>query len=631
MIKTVLILVALSFVAWGGYRMREERLTRVATVNGESITAEEFNSAYRNLMEQLQQSFGNNLNEEMIRMLKVDRQALERLINQTILLQQARKLGIRVSESELAETIRKMPAFQKAGLFDPQRYRTMLSGAKLNPESFEALQKESMLIQKLNEFITASVKVSEAEALEWYRWQNAAVNIEFVHFNPEKYDGIEVAQEEVKKYFEKNQSAYKTEPKVKARYLVFAPGDSLPDVRITAEEVNDYYTANPEEFKTPKTVEARHVLIRVGPDASEEEVESARKRASDVTKLAREGKDFAELAKTYSEDPAKETGGYLGTFERNAMVEPFAAKAFSMKPAEISDPVRTQFGWHVIKVEKVNEASTIPENTAKEKIRKKLTEDKAKSLAYENAEKIYETIFDGDDLKKISEERNLSLKETDFFGKQGPEGIENRAAFAETAFKLSEMQISEIQDFGKGFYILQVVERVPEKIPEFESVQDVVRADLIREKQREKASAEAAEFIGLLKKGTPLAEAAGKNGLKTETTGFFKRNESIPNLGYEPEIASSAFNLSKAEKVSEKPIQGGNGFYAIRLQERKEPGTESFQKEKTKITESLLQLKQQKAFNAWLANARKDSEITVEKGLLREDGSGEDQGDRPIQ
>lgn len=620
MIKSVLIVVALSFVAWGGYRMREQRLIRVASVNGDPVTIDEYKQTYRNLIDQLQQNFGNRLNDEMIKMLRVDRQALDRLIDQKLLLQEAGKLNMQVSEQELSDMIRQMPVFQQAGTFDPRRYQMVLNSARLDPETFETLQKESMLIQKLTAFITGTVKVSEAEATEWYKWQNASAAIDYVVFDPDRYQDITVSDEEIQKYYDDHKASYKTESKIKTRYLFFDPESFLPDVQIPKEEINDYYETNPGEFKTPKTVEARHILIKLTPDAAEDAVESAKERALNVARRAREGNDFAELAKKYSEGPTRDSGGYLGTFERNAMVKPFADKAFSMTSGEISDPVRTEFGWHVIKVEKVNEASTLPPDTAKEEIRKKLTEEKARFLAYEKAETVYETIFDGDDLAQVAANRNLTLKTTAYFARQqGPEDVGNRSKFAEVAFALSDMQISEIQDFENGYYIIQMVDKIPEQIPELKAVEAAVRVDVTREKQTQKALAEATAFLDAVKSGKSFSDQCRRYDVKLESTDFFKRNEPIPDIGYEPDITTAVFRLSEKQPLPDAAVKGSKGYFVITLKQRKEPEIDVFNKEKTGITDYLVQMKRQKAFRSWLADVRNSSEITVEKGLFREE------------
>ncbi len=156
-------------------------------------------------------------------------------------------------------------------------------------------------------------------------------------------------------------------------------------------------------------------------DATPEQVDSARQKAADIHAKAVAGEDFAELAKTYSEGPTKDKGGYLGTFERDRMVKPFADKAFAMSAGEISEPVRTRFGWHVIKVEQVNPASTATRQEAEPEIRKKLTERKAKTVAYDVAENLLDRFYDADDLLELAEEPDVRVATTSFFTRtQGP-------------------------------------------------------------------------------------------------------------------------------------------------------------------------------------------------------------------
>jgi len=357
-IKFLLGAIVIVFVFWGVGSFREKAGGRVATVNGEVITAEEYRKAYNDLIEQLRQNFGGNLNEDMIKVLQVNKQALDRIIDKKLLLSEATLLNFRVSEKELASAIRNIGAFQNAGVFNSRLYQNVLNINSLTPEEFETIQRESMIMAKLKSFVTDGVKVSDPEIREWYYWSNTSTNIDFVLFDPDTYKDITLSPEEIKTYFDESKSSYKTDPLIKARYLHFNPEVYAAGVEIADDEIKTYYAENPEEFKTPETVEARHILRTVGQDASPEDVEKARSKTLEIMKMAKAGKDFAELAKRFSQGPTQSKGGYLGTFEREKMVKPFSDKAFSMKAGEISEPVRTPFGWHIIKIEKVNKGGT---------------------------------------------------------------------------------------------------------------------------------------------------------------------------------------------------------------------------------------------------------------------------------
>jgi peptidyl-prolyl cis-trans isomerase D len=533
------------------------------------------------------------------------------------LLQEAVKLNFRVSDDELAAAIREIKAFQTSGVFDKRLYRSILNRYGLTPEQFEVNQKGFMLIEKLRSFLLGNIKVSDGEVMEWFKWENASVNIDYILFEPGGYKDINPSAEEIKTFFVDHKESYKTEPMIKVQFLCFDPDDYRAKAHISDKRIQDYYEAHQGEFKTDKTVEARHILIKVDKDAGQEAVEKAKNKALDILQMARENKDFAELARQYSECPSKDQGGHLGAFKKEAMVKPFADKAFSMKAGEISQPVRTSFGWHIIKVEKINEGSIVSIDEAKKGIRKKLIDEETKTLAYEEAESVFDTIFEGDDLIKASNERNLKLQTTDFFTIKGPDkGIKNHKKFASAAFNLSAMEISDIQDLGDGYYILQVIEKNPGEIPGLKDVEEKVRAALIKEKQDEKANTDANEFLSGLKKGKLMSAQIAKCDLKLNSTGFFKRNEPVPDIGLERGIIEAAFKLSNKIKLPEKIIKGGKGYYVISFKERKEAAPEGFVKEKANIKEGLLRQKRIKTFDEWLTQIRNKSNISIEKDFL---------------
>ena len=617
LIKVLLGAIVIVFIFWGVGSFRAQRGGRVALVNGDQITLDDYREAYNNLIEQLRERFGNNLNEDMIKMLQVKKQALNQLIDKKLLVQEARRFKFRISDKELADTIMEIGAFQRAGVFDNRLYQNVLGRLRMTPEEFEIAQRGAMLIERLKVLITSSAKVSDQEVREWFNWANALVNIDFVRFDPDKYKDIKASIEEIKAFFEKYKENYKTDAMVKVRYLHFDPDRYRSKVSISDEELQDYFDENQEEYNTPKTVEARHILLKVDQNAGPEDVEKARKRALDIVKMAREGKDFPELAKKYSEGPTRDRGGYLGTFKREAMVRPFADTAFSMKAGEISEPVRTRFGWHIIKVEKVNEASVLSSDEAKKKIQKKLTENKAKNLAYDEAEAVSDVSFEGNDLLKSAKEQNLKILTTDFFTKKGPEkGIKNRAKFASAAFDLAVMEISDIQEFENGYYILQVIEKIPEKIPELKKVKEKVRVDLIQENQEAKAKKDADTYLSALKSGKSMTTESKHFNVTPTTTGFFKRNDSIPKIGFEREVSKAAFQLTPEQKLPEKPIKGTKGYYVFQFKDRKTPEVEKFNTEKESIKQRLLQQKKARTFDALLAQIRSNSEITIKEGFL---------------
>ena len=616
LIKIILGAIVVVFVFWGVGSFRDRKANVIASVNGEAVSLEEYRSTYNNLLEQMRQRFGNNLNEDVLKMLQLDQQALNQLIEQRLLMQEAARLNFRVTDEEVVRAIQNISSFQTNGVFDRRLYTTVLTYNRMTPEGFEAAQKQRLLIEKLRTYLFSNFHVSENEVREYYNWKNVTVSIDYVLFDPETYQEIEVTDEALETYFNDHKETYKTDPLLKVNYLRFDPQAYMAEVQISAEDIETYYFDNKEKFATQKTVEARHILFKVDAGATEEEIDAVKAKAEDVLDLVRKGEDFASMAKQYSEGPSKENGGQLGAFKKEDMVAPFSEKAFSMKQGEVSEPVRTRFGWHLIKVEKVNEASVQSLEDATKTIQKTLTDDQAKTIAYDKAEAFYETTLEGDLISEVGKEVGLEVKTTGLFSMVGPEkDVKNPKAFADAAFALSVNQISEIQDFDDGFYILQVIESIPGKIPELASVKKAVTGDLIKEKQAALAEEKAKALLAVLKSGPTEDDAGSDGGAVFQTTDYFKRNDQIKDIGWENEISQMAFTLSPTKPLAENVIRGKNGFYVIRLKDRRLPDSQGFDKEKKQLQEILSQQKELKAFELWLSEARKKSDITIQDGF----------------
>ncbi len=617
MIKAILGAIIIVFVFWGVGNYGNRQGNIVAVVDGEKIKIDEYRKAYENLLEQFRQRFGKNLNDEIIKMLRIKNQALNMLVDRKLMLHAAEKLKLRVSQDEVVAVIKSFTAFQTAGTFNNRLYSSILNRVRMTPDEFEAEQSATLLLNKLRRFIVDCVKVSEEEAREWFTWNNSSVKIDYVFFDPEAYKDISPSDQDISNYFETHKEQYKTDPMIKVRYLHFNPANYESRVTVSDDELQDYYETNPEEFITPKTVEARHILIKNSENDTPEKVEANRTRALEIQKKAEQGEDFAELARKYSEGPSKDSGGFLGAFRKQDMVKPFADKAFSMKLNEISDPVKTRFGWHILKLEKINEETTTPFEEASEKIREKIIKERAVNLAYDEAENIYSASFGGDDLVNAASEDNLEVKTTGFFTKQGPEkGISEPSKFASAGFALGDMELSDILDLKDGYYILQLVEKLPSKIPALNEVREKVRTDFIIAGQKEKAEQDAIALLDDLKNGTPMRAGAEKYNLKVLTSDFFKRDALSSDTGLERSVIEASFKLSKKHKLCEQVISGTQGFYLVGFKKSKQPDSDEFEDNKEALRAQLLETKKNKTFEAWLLQLRNGSEISIENNFL---------------
>ena len=620
MIKMLLAAIVVVFVFWGVGSWTSRQQGIVATVNGQSISQEEYRAAYNRLVDQARQNFGNSLNDDLLKSLQLPQMALDQLIDRTLLRQAAERMKLAVTDEELSQSVRAVPAFQSNGAFDRRRYQQVLSLSRMTPEAFEAGQRESLLIEKLSRVVTDGVKVSDSEAEQWYAWSNAEAKIDYVCLDTDRYKDVPASPEELSAFFERSKESYRTEPEISVRYLAFSPDAFTGKVALTEAEVRDYYEANAQRFEVPKTVEASHILIRLPADAAPAAVEAAERRIRELLQQAREGKDFAELARQYSEDEGtRSQGGSLGAFPREAMIQPFADVAFSLPAGQISDPVRTRFGFHLIRVAKVNEGRSRSFEEVKPEIESLIRRERARTLAYDEADAVYEAAAAANnDLAGVAAARKLAAKTTGFFTRGAPpQGVGPAEAFAQAAFQLSAGELSEIQDLGGDYYLLQVADTRPSRIPELSAVEARVRQDLAQEKRREASRKDAQALIAEVGKGVTLEQAAKQRGLARRTSEFFKRRDPVGELGSEPEVNRIAFDLTDGKKLAPEPVQTAKGYCVIQLVERRPPAAEGLEKERPQVVERLLQQKKYRFWESWMKDLRTSGRVERKADLGR--------------
>ncbi|MCF8036314.1 MAG: SurA N-terminal domain-containing protein [Desulfobacteraceae bacterium] len=612
MIKILLGMIVLAFVFMGAGSYWAGRRNTVANVNGEPISVNEYQQTYKRMMQNLEQRFGNQLDQDMIDMLNLREQALDRLIEKRLLMQMAEENDIRLPDDVLARSITSLPVFQNNGQFDPELYKRVLNQNRLSPGGFESLQKEAMLTGMIKNFVSNAVPVSEAEARTWYEWQNTQVKIDYAEFASQDFTDVAVTEEAVAEYFEDHKEKYKTRPKVKARYIRFSPEDYRGAVNVSESAIRDYYQSHQSEFAPEETVTARHILLKLPQDADEKIVQETRKKALEISEKARSGRDFAELAREFSEGPSASEGGYLGTLKKDDTVAPFAEKAFSMAAGEISKPVRTRFGFHIIKVEERRQASAKPLEEVKGTIRDKLALQKARDNAYDEALSVYDISFGGDDLVKNAKDMGLDLETTGFFTRsRGPEDMGNAGKFAKTAFALPLEEISEVTEIDDAFFLIQPVEKQESHVPELAAVTEKVRRDLKREKQEQAAQQAARDFLAQARETGDFTAASQDAGVKIQTTDFFKRGQPVPDIGQSRDLASAAFSLSADSPLPDAPVAKEGTFYVIHLQGKKQPGATEFQAKKEETISQLASRKRQQTVNKWVAALRQQSDIEI--------------------
>lgn len=618
LIKVIIGIIALVFIFWGASSQHQGPARIVAEVNGEQILIAEYREAYRNLFNQMKQRYKQIWSDELVKALNLEKQTLDNLINERLLFQRAAALNIEVTEGELRNLIISADYFQVDGVFNVEQYTSVLARSQLTPESFENVKRRELTIQKLNFFIMGFAKVSPQSVKESFHMSNDKINLEFVLFKPEAFSKETTAtDEELKAYYEKDKAKYEVPAKVKAVYMAVKPRDMESKVTVDYIELMDYYEINIDRYKQKAKVKARHILFKLDKEDTAEKEAEVKAEAEKVLALAKAGEDFVELAKKYSQGPTGKTGGDLGWFERAAMVAPFSDKAFGMKEGEIGGPVKTRFGYHIIKVEDRREAGSQPFEEVKDRIENLLKKQNAKDLAADMAFEIYEKAGLSKELEVVAKEQGLTAVTTGFFSLNDPlPGIGLNRKLISVAHATDEGEIGPLVDLPDGHYIVKTLKKRKAYIPKFEEVAGKVKADLLDEKAMELAGKQAQKFVNELLNGNIWEKLAETYKVKTSLTGNFTMMGSIPKMGTIEALTEDAFEMKKPGEAGRIAYKGSQGYFAVRLKAILPATDAEFAKQKERETQKLQLEKSQSYFKQWLESVRAISNIVVQEGVI---------------
>jgi peptidyl-prolyl cis-trans isomerase D len=613
LIKFLIGIIAVVFVFYFGYSFTSNQALKIAYVNGEVISGPEYEKAYRDMLSAYQARYKDMWNENMIKVLDLKTKALNSLIDQRLMTQAAKGLGIDVTESECQRAIMSYPAFQVNGQFDMGRYQSLLGHNHMTPEDFETTITQDLLDRKLQQFLFAFLGVTEQEVLEHYTFINEKIKLALVAFHPEDFrKSVTFDEAALKGYFESHQERYRVPKNIQVAYVEIDPAAFKDGVRITEKEIQSFYEYNHAAYSQPKQIKARHILFELGEDALKETEEKVRKAAEEVLARARKGEDFAKLAAAHSSCPSKSKGGDLGYFEKGQMTPAFDEVAFNLKKGEISDLVRTPFGYHIILVEDIKEARTQSLEEVRADIVESLTMSAAAELAHEKGLSIVDQMPYDIKLGVYANQHGLKAKESALFSKSEPiPGIDGSEKVTETLFALGKNETTELIELGGRFYIFQVVGSRESYLPELKDVAETVRKDYTDYLAAQEATAAATEYLTELKEGKPWDQLAKEKGLTPKETDFFTRRGPISEIGYAPELLETAFRLNAQERYPDKPFVNDKGAFITRWLEKKAIDETTFRKEDKKYRESLVQAKHRRIFESWLDNLRQNAKIEI--------------------
>ena len=622
LIQGTILIIALVFIFWGvgGYRGSRNS---VAQVNDEAISYEELQKAYERLANQYRDQFGGNIPKGLLESLDLEGQALEQLIQRSLLRQGAREMGVVVSDLEVQQAVQRMEAFRSNGIFNVEQYKNILSSSGMTPTSFEDSMRTDLLAGKMIEHLSRFAKLTPLEVTDDFNYENEELKIEYVSFSGENFKTKITPDEELlKAYYEENKANYLTEPQVKLHFLAF-PFAAKEKSAVPADQVESFYRQNFNRYSIPEQRSARHILIKASEEDSADLLAEKRNRAEQVLELARSGEDFAELAKQYSEGPTGPKGGDLGFFTRGRMVKPFEDSVFSLKEGEISDIVQTQFGFHIIKLEKIKPARTKALEEVKGEIEAQIQAQRSRELAFTQATAAYEGIILAGSLDKFSQNSDNPIEQTGFFSRKSPDTSGSKdsmltdPAFLDAAFALNKGELSSLIETPLGYAIIFAADKKEPETAIYEDVAKQVRADYISSESETMAEESAEAMLTALKQdgsGDFAAEAA-KFDMPAKVSGYITRSAAA-SASLPAQIVSLGFELSEDQPYPEEVVSADGMFYVFRVMDKRAPAPDLFSKNEDSFKTGLLERQKAAILTSWLANLRDKAEIEINKQFL---------------
>ena len=610
------------FAFWGVSTGMFTRIKPVATVNGHQILTKDVDQQAQQLRRRLEQIYGPEAAEALARY-NVREQALEQLVDQQLVLDEANRLGLRISDAALEQMIEAQTAFQVDGHFDLAIYQTALRSQNMRPADFESELRLEMLQQLMQRMVTETVEVSDTEMRQIYDQLNLKLAMSYVEISYKDFEStITPTEKQIADFFQAHREQFREPERISFDFIRYDPDKLAAKVNPSDKEIQNYYNRQRDSGLThPEQVRARHILIAVAPDATPAQKAAAKAKAEDLLKQIKGGADFAKLAKQFSDDPGnRNSGGDLGYFEQSQMVKPFSDAAFAMKAGELT-VVQTQYGYHVIQVEdhKLAHVETLEE--ARPHIVEALRHRAGAEQAHQAIDQDLADALGGKGLQELADKRGLDLVKTPMLAANESTPEISDPSLLRDAFKLNPNDVRVING-RDAQYIVKFVERKPSYLPKLADIELKVRAALVRQMAEAKALEQAAAFLKQVKDPAGFAGAAATAKLAVHATGDFSRADgSIPGVGEFHEAVQEASLLPATPAVISRPLTLDGNAYVFEVTGRTPPTDDQWKAAKAAFKDQLIKQRQAQAWENFVQDLRARAQIFVRPDLVGEQGS----------
>lgn len=539
-----------------------------AKVNGQKVSVNAFQSAAQQSQIQLQQSFGGRLPQGVDIGSLVNNQAMDTVVRQEVLRQSTVGNGFAVGDEHLAQQILSIDSFTVDGVFDKERYSNFLQSSHMTATDFEEQYRSDLLMQQFRDSVvsTGFALGDESQLLEALRTQKRQAS--FIKLETQaKADSLEITDEEVQSHYDENIASFNNPEKVKLEYIELKVDDLLASVDATDEDLEAYFEQNKNQWVVTEKRSASHILLALDSDASDSDVEEKRAEADALVARIGAGETIAALAAEFSDDPGSaENGGSLGEFDRGVMVPAFEDVAFAMEEGTVSDPVRSDFGFHIIQLDKIipEEGQSFAE--VKDVVEEQYRTQRAETSFFEVSDTLSNASYENNDsLQPAADETGLELQTSDWIDRNSAEGI---GAFPQV---LGAALTDDVKNNGLNSDVLAVGENHAVVVRTIEYAEaepkalDEVREDIIKLVQTEKATEELTELADSLV--TELEGGAEAAALAEEHEGEFTETAAIARDATETDLrlVRELFTMPKPEgdAVSYRRAADSNGDIVV--------------------------------------------------------------------
>ena len=591
----------------------------VASVDGEDITRTQLDQAYRERQAELRQMLGEQFDPGLFNTEQLRREALQQLIDQQLLFNHARTRKLNVSDEQVASIIRNQDIFQVDGEFSMERYRQLLEQNNLTLDRYEAQMRQDLSLGLLRQAIERSAYTSDRELDRILALQGQRRELSWVTIPTAAYrDGINPQPEALEQWYEQNPNRFQLPEQVRLNYLLLDPAVIAERIDVSTEDIRERYRERQAEASQTAERELRHILIEVPAQASADAVGAAREQAVAARERIQAGESFAAVARAVSDDTGSANdGGNLGAVQPSDVAPAFAEAAWKLEVGAISEPVRTDFGWHVIEVTaaRANELAPLEELAAS--LRESIAQSRAERKVFELGNTLETLAFEYPrDLEPAAEALGLPVQQTDWLAADDTgEGILAETAIQRSAFSdalLESRENSDLIDLGDGRYgVIRVVDHRAASREPLADVKADVREAVIDEQAAKKAQAQAEAMLPAIESGQSLRQAAEAVSVaKINAPRWAERNERELPAG----VREMGFRLPR-------PAPGQNhadlarlpdGWAVVLLSAVEDANPDDIDAERrAQLRQSINAMDGQLAFRAVLAQLREQAQVRI--------------------